>query len=76
MHTLPTTGVSYGGSIAAEVSLGEVLLRNSLAIADDKENLLQIPNKHKDGLKQEAKPCCSKDVPEAVTLHMAEVMTL
>lgn len=41
MHTLPTLGVSNGGSIAADVPLGgEVLLRNSLAIADDKENLL------------------------------------
>lgn len=41
MHTLPTLGVSNGGSIAADVPLGgEALLRNSLAIADDKENLL------------------------------------
>lgn len=47
MHTLPTTGVSNEGSIAAEVSLGRLLLHNSIATADDKENLLRIPNKHK-----------------------------
>lgn len=44
MDTLPTVGVSNGGSIAADVSLGgEVLLHNSLAITADKENLLPDP---------------------------------
>lgn len=44
MHMLPTRGASNGGSIAADVALGGgVLLHNSLAIADDKENLLPDP---------------------------------